>query len=46
MIHFHLHLRVSLDTGTLLEENLGKTFFDIYHSKIFHDPLSLGSKQK
>ena len=32
-------LRVSLDTGTLLEENLGKTFFDIYHSKIFHDPL-------
>ena len=32
-------LSVRLDTGKLLEENLGETFFDINHSKIFHDPL-------
>ena len=31
-------LNVSLDTIHLLEEHIGKTFFDIDHSKIFFDP--------
>ena len=31
-------LNVRLDTVKLLEENIGKTLFNINHSKIFFDP--------
>ena len=32
------YLNVSLDTIKLLGENIGRTLFDINHSKIFFDP--------
>ena len=31
-------LNVKPDTLTLLEENIGRTFYDINHSKILYDP--------
>ena len=39
-------LNVSLDTIKLLEENIGRTLFDINHSKIFFDPPPRVMKMK
>ena len=41
-------LNVRLDTINLLEENIGKTLYDINHSKIFFDPSprEMGKKEK
>ena len=37
---------IKLDTMKLLEKNIGKTLFDINHSKIFLDPPSRVMKIK
>ena len=40
-------LNVRLDTIKLLKESIGRTLFDINHSKIFFDPPSSnGNKNK
>ena len=39
-------LNVRPDTIKLLEENIGRTLFDINHSKIFLDPPSRVMKMK
>ena len=39
-------LNVRPDTIILLEENIGKTLFDINHSKIFFDPPPSKNKNK
>ena len=39
-------LNVRPDTKQLLEENIGKTLFDINHSKIFLDPPPNENKNK
>ena len=40
------HLNVRLDTIKLLEENVGRTLFDMNHSKIFSDPPPNVNKNK
>ena len=39
-------LNVRPDTIRLLEENIGRTLFDINHSKIFFDPLPKAKETK
>ena len=39
-------LNVRLDTIKPLEENIGKTLFDVNHSKIFYDPPPIAMKIK
>ena len=39
-------LNVRPDTIKLLEENLGRTLFDINHSKIFFDPFPRAMEMK
>ena len=39
-------LNVRPETINLLEENIGRTLFDINHSKIFFDPLPRAVKIK
>ena len=37
--HTHTHTHRPADTIKLLEENIGRTLYDIHHSKILCDPL-------
>jgi len=39
-------MNVRPDTIKLLEENIGRTYFDINHSKIFFDPSLRAMKVK
>ena len=40
------YLNVRLSTIELLQENIGRTFFDINHNKIFFDPPCQETKSK